>query len=354
MVYSSIPPYLDHHNWHLQLQQSNHQQANVGGVENQNLPPPPPPPQPGVGGGGASGDQGSIRSGSMVDRARMAKLPMPEPGLNCPRCNSTNTKFCYFNNYSLQQPRHFCKTCRRYWTRGGALRTVPVGGGCRRNKRNNKNRSSKSPSQTGLKSSDQSPSRCSTETMASTQVVLPHPPSLQLPFMSSMSQYGGLGGNMGSNLGGFHPQNDQMGNFQLGSGSSSTGNNFNNNILSIGGAENWRLPFLAGFEVPNNNNLFHYQSEGVVDAQTPSSAMVGGDHMRMPNSEIDNTPIDPPVKMEDNRDSSLSRQYLGVSETTNHQQPWVGNWAEFSGVNNNNNNNNNNSTSSTTPTTHFI
>ncbi|CAA6669373.1 unnamed protein product [Spirodela intermedia] len=45
------------------------------------------------------------------------------------------TKFCYFNNYSLLQPRHFCKACRRYWTRGGALRNVPVGGGCRRNRR---------------------------------------------------------------------------------------------------------------------------------------------------------------------------------------------------------------------------
>ncbi|KAG8098298.1 hypothetical protein GUJ93_ZPchr0013g36119 [Zizania palustris] len=31
-----------------------------------------------------------------------------------------------------QQPRHFCKTCRRYWTKGGALRNVPIGGGCRK------------------------------------------------------------------------------------------------------------------------------------------------------------------------------------------------------------------------------
>ena len=52
-----------------------------------------------------------------------------------PRCESTKTKFCYYNNYSLSQPRHFCKTCRRYWTKGGTLRTVPVGGGCRKNKR---------------------------------------------------------------------------------------------------------------------------------------------------------------------------------------------------------------------------
>lgn len=54
---------------------------------------------------------------------------------SCPRCSSPNTKFCYYNNYSLSQPRYFCKGCRRYWTKGGSLRNVPVGGGCRKNRR---------------------------------------------------------------------------------------------------------------------------------------------------------------------------------------------------------------------------
>ncbi|XP_020968478.1 dof zinc finger protein DOF1.4 isoform X1 [Arachis ipaensis] len=58
-----------------------------------------------------------------------------EGGVKCPRCDSSNTKFCYYNNYSLSQPRHFCKACKRYWTRGGTLRNVPVGGGSRKNKR---------------------------------------------------------------------------------------------------------------------------------------------------------------------------------------------------------------------------
>ncbi|XP_058738786.1 dof zinc finger protein DOF3.7-like [Vicia villosa] len=53
--------------------------------------------------------------------------------LNCPRCKSTNTKFCYYNNYSLTQPRYFCKTCKRYWTQGGSLRNIPVGGSSRKN-----------------------------------------------------------------------------------------------------------------------------------------------------------------------------------------------------------------------------
>lgn len=65
---------------------------------------------------------------------RRAK-PQKDQVVNCPRCNSTNTKFCYYNNYSLSQPRYFCKTCRRYWTEGGSLRNVPVGGGSRKNKR---------------------------------------------------------------------------------------------------------------------------------------------------------------------------------------------------------------------------
>ncbi|KAL4291508.1 hypothetical protein GQ457_14G009710 [Hibiscus cannabinus] len=69
-----------------------------------------------------------------------------QQALKCPRCDSSNTKFCYYNNYSLSQPRHFCKGCKRYWTRGGTLRNVPVGGGCRKNKRVKRPASSSSPS----------------------------------------------------------------------------------------------------------------------------------------------------------------------------------------------------------------
>ncbi|KAJ6676673.1 DOF ZINC FINGER PROTEIN DOF1.4-RELATED [Salix viminalis] len=61
--------------------------------------------------------------------------PPLDQALKCPRCDSAHTKFCYYNNYSLSQPRYFCKTCRRYWTKGGTLRNIPVGGGCRKNKK---------------------------------------------------------------------------------------------------------------------------------------------------------------------------------------------------------------------------
>ncbi|XP_010550549.1 PREDICTED: cyclic dof factor 3-like [Tarenaya hassleriana] len=58
----------------------------------------------------------------------------PDKILQCPRCNSLDTKFCYFNNYNVNQPRHFCKNCQRYWTAGGTMRNVPVGAGRRKNK----------------------------------------------------------------------------------------------------------------------------------------------------------------------------------------------------------------------------
>ncbi|KAK6124196.1 hypothetical protein DH2020_042032 [Rehmannia glutinosa] len=58
----------------------------------------------------------------------------PDKIIPCPRCKSMETKFCYFNNYNVNQPRHFCKGCHRYWTAGGALRNVPVGAGRRKMK----------------------------------------------------------------------------------------------------------------------------------------------------------------------------------------------------------------------------
>ncbi|XP_076934892.1 uncharacterized protein LOC143601339 [Bidens hawaiensis] len=97
-------------------------------------------------GGGAAGllnrDQNPPIPGSPSSSTTAAtdSATVPNPTapdiqkLRCPRCDSSNTKFCYYNNYNLTQPRHFCKTCRRYWTKGGALRNVPIGGGCRKNK----------------------------------------------------------------------------------------------------------------------------------------------------------------------------------------------------------------------------
>ncbi|OIV97093.1 hypothetical protein TanjilG_15794 [Lupinus angustifolius] len=61
-------------------------------------------------------------------------LNKPDKVIPCPRCNSMDTKFCYYNNYNVNQPRYFCKACQRYWTAGGTMRNVPVGAGRRKNK----------------------------------------------------------------------------------------------------------------------------------------------------------------------------------------------------------------------------
>ncbi|KAG8371378.1 hypothetical protein BUALT_Bualt13G0081600 [Buddleja alternifolia] len=118
------------------------------------LPAPPavtgqrPPANNRPGGGGQAPEMGSETLESMLvsTKSQQEKKPKPadEQAQKCPRCDSTNTKFCYYNNYSLSQPRYFCKSCRRYWTKGGTLRNVPVGGGCRRNKRPSSSSSSAS------------------------------------------------------------------------------------------------------------------------------------------------------------------------------------------------------------------
>ncbi|XP_010441080.1 PREDICTED: cyclic dof factor 2-like [Camelina sativa] len=72
--------------------------------------------------------------GTTTACSQEAKLKKPDKILPCPRCNSMETKFCYYNNYNVNQPRHFCKKCQRYWTAGGTMRNVPVGAGRRKNK----------------------------------------------------------------------------------------------------------------------------------------------------------------------------------------------------------------------------
>ena len=162
-----------------------------GGSDHHHLMPPPSglAPLPGgpadtaasapAGGGSSTSMQAAAGAGtaaaqprpvvSMAERARLARVPLPEPGtLRCPRCDSTNTKFCYFNNYSLSQPRHFCKACRRYWTRGGALRNVPVGGGCRRNTKRSSKKSSRGGGGAGATAATSSSSTTSTSTTATT------------------------------------------------------------------------------------------------------------------------------------------------------------------------------------------
>jgi len=56
--------------------------------------------------------QGKLSKHSGASKANRPKLPRPEgPPPQCPRCNAdtSNTKFCYYNNYNINQPRYYCK-----------------------------------------------------------------------------------------------------------------------------------------------------------------------------------------------------------------------------------------------------
>lgn len=284
MVFSSLPVYLDPPNW---PQQNQEVPNNGGGGDHQN--PQLLPPNGGVG--------GSIRPGFMADRARQARLPPPELGQKCPRCDSTNTKFCYYNNYNLSQPRHFCKTCRRYWTKGGALRNVPVGGGCRRNKKSKSSTSKSTPGATSNTTTTSSVAEISGN-------VLPQQ-NTHLPFMTSLpnlSQYGNLG-NIGLNFGGIIGQingNPENPGFQTNSGG----------VQVHPHQHQQQFPFFEGFF-----------PEGVEGSSSIPSARV---------SQL------APVKMEGNNQ--------GQGGGLNLSRPvFFGNFGDDNNGNNNNNNNNNRS-----------
>ncbi|WOG87493.1 hypothetical protein DCAR_0206721 [Daucus carota subsp. sativus] len=289
---SSVPVYNfdQHQNWHHQLQQQQSHNNHQLQVVHQN-PQLLPPLEPQV------DSSGFIKPGSTVDRARLAKIPLPEAGVNCPRCDSTQTKFCYFNNYSLTQPRHFCKTCRRYWTRGGALRSVPVGGGCRRNKRS-KSKSTKSLDNITTNSNQKEANNNNTQSPSSSadQVVANHfnPFSSQQPLnlaaLHDLNNHYGAAAGSTSSYGGFKTGLSDM-RFQLGH---HTPSSVSSSILTGKGGQGWRLPILSGFEQAPGSNLFSYQGQ----ASEGASAGL--------------------VKVEEaGRGLNLSRQLLNISNQNN-------------------------------------
>ncbi|MCE2056257.1 hypothetical protein HAX54_044356 [Datura stramonium] len=192
--------------------------------------------------------------------------------LKCPRCDSPNTKFCYYNNYNLSQPRHYCKSCRRYWTKGGTLRNIPVGGGSRKNTKRSSSSSKKIPSTTSSSVSSATPPLTSSVSSSSSPANpkpepfgVPAIPSFDVttgPFSSLLAstepQFGNLlealnPNNSGSNL--------QLGEFSrnpisspgLGSGSGSGSNHQNGGDSKNcwnGGSNGW--PDLAIY-TPGSN-----------------------------------------------------------------------------------------------------
>ncbi|KAI4319078.1 hypothetical protein MLD38_032723 [Melastoma candidum] len=151
-------------------------------------------------------DSSSSPSGDMLacSRPLMERRlrPQHDQPLKCPRCDSAHTKFCYYNNYSLSQPRYFCKTCRRYWTKGGTLRNIPVGGGCRKNKKassssssagNSNNAKSKLPV---LTAPDLQINQLVISPTSSTDLHLSFSPDVQLSQMSTMIKSTNLDGTI--------------------------------------------------------------------------------------------------------------------------------------------------------------
>ncbi|KAI3832792.1 hypothetical protein MKW98_002338 [Papaver atlanticum] len=357
MVFTSVPLYLDPPNWH---QQTHHHQPAEGtnnGNNPQLLPPQPPAPSNGCTGSGGSGGASTIKPGSMADRDRMAKLPQPEIQLKCPRCDSANTKFCYFNNYSLTQPRHFCKTCRRYWTRGGALRNVPVGGGCRRNKRPSKS-SSKSQATTSASSTSSIPSNSCTSSDMIGHISAHHQQqqhhhqhqqsSSQIPnFMASLhnlTDHYGVAADLGLNYGN-GTQTTQTGaevDFHM-DNSGSVGHGSIN--LSSRGADQWRIqqlhnfPYMSSLEQQSPLGLYPFIDQGSDQAQSYVTGGSIGQVRAKPSSSLTMHGQIPSVKMEaeSNQGLNLSRQFLGIplslgNDIQQHQYLGGSNaWTDLSG-----------------------
>ncbi|GMH12290.1 hypothetical protein Nepgr_014131 [Nepenthes gracilis] len=291
MVFSSLPLYLDPPNWQ--------QQQGGGNHENLNRQPPVPPPNVGGVGGGAT----TFRPNSTAERARLAQIPKPETPLRCPRCESTKTKFCYFNNYSLSQPRHFCKTCRRYWTRDGALRNVPVGGGCRKSTKRSKTGRLKSPaaSTSTALGQQRGPVAASGAVGSNTELIGGHflQPTPQLSFMDSLQNLTqSVVGNMGLNFEAIQPH-----------------------VAGFSG-EAPQLPFFGdGFEAFYATDLnSHPFQNGSVNGSPPKSYGAGNDQNYL---QIDRTEVSitgeisqlAPVKMVNNNQGlSISKHQVGMPE----------------------------------------
>uniref|UniRef100_A0A0E0KBY9 Dof zinc finger protein n=1 Tax=Oryza punctata TaxID=4537 RepID=A0A0E0KBY9_ORYPU len=343
MVFPSVPAYLDPPNWNNQQGQPP-RPANVGGGDAQHLPvgPTAATAEAGEVGGLPSSSSASAaaaaaqqaRPNSMAERARLARAPQPEPALKCPRCDSTNTKFCYYNNYSLSQPRHFCKTCRRYWTRGGSLRNVPVGGGCRRNKRSGKSSAAAGASSSSKPSSSVArqlpgggaspmPSAAASTPGGAAGAIIP-PSGLSsmshhhFPFLGAMHSPGpnlGLTFSAGFQpLGGMHHHVDAVNQFPVASGGGAT----------IGASlEQWRVqqqqpqqhqfPFLGGaLELPPPPPMYQLGLDATREAGTGATAAaftLGQTSATATTSRQEGS-----MKLEDSKglEMSLQRQYMAA------------------------------------------
>ncbi|XP_021859356.2 dof zinc finger protein DOF3.6 isoform X1 [Spinacia oleracea] len=337
MVFSSLPLYqLDPQNWHQQSndhQQQQQQQPPLLSAHHDSNGGQLPPGQPNHGGDGGGGS--ITKPNSMVDRARQAQIPLPEAGQKCPRCDSTNTKFCYFNNYSLSQPRHFCKTCRRYWTRGGALRNVPVGGGSRRTTKRSKSRSSSSGGGGGGSNNEASRSpmisTCTTTnsggSSCSTSLFLtPNNNNMmnimpQFPFLPSSLHHHHLGNSNPNGIGlsllgggGVEMEFPFMGNNFEGlgriNGMMQHMHPFDQNNTTTPGSS---VELLGGRLMPNHHH--HHHHNAAFQSRPPLDHEVGIDDRSVAS-----------VKLEDSQRLSLLAKDFEVVQPNEHHQHQYNNW----------------------------
>ncbi|XP_057772210.1 dof zinc finger protein DOF3.1-like [Salvia miltiorrhiza] len=190
---------------------------------------------------------------AQVQQQQQPQFPEQEH-LKCPRCDSTNTKFCYYNNYNLSQPRHFCKNCRRYWTKGGALRNIPVGGGSRKNSK----RSSSSSSSAASSSPSATAKRPAAAVAAASPVKNESTSSngeTPLKGENFVGQFGNLleaGGSFSSLLG---SNGGHFGNFLDGLGTSGSGLQMSDHFGDPGSGQNVDPRVLEG-DLSNNADGF--------------------------------------------------------------------------------------------------
>ncbi|KAF8110288.1 hypothetical protein N665_0085s0017 [Sinapis alba] len=327
MVFSSNwsqPTNSNHHQYQLQ---ENGSLVSSQGLLSQQLPPCPPNPNPNHHYAAATSGLPARLGGSMAERARQAKAPPPDGALKCPRCDSINTKFCYYNNYNLTQPRYFCKACRRYWTRGGALRNVPVGGGCRKNSKKGKNSNSKSSSSLSKHSSStlvNAPSSNSGQLRTNHQF---------LPSIHNLTQLGGIGLNLADTNGnnqshhiGSSFMND-LGFLHVGNGRNIHDNNNNgvvNNLMASAGS----LSHFTLFDQPMGLHAFQNEGNIVnnVGISFSSTSMVDSRAYQAA-----------PVKMEEQPGLvNLSRPVSGLTSPGNDQtNPYHWNTSDYSGPSSN-------------------
>lgn len=60
-------------------------------------------------GSNQAGDQHQQHGSGKNSADGHSKVKRPAGTQQCPRCNSKNTKFCYYNNYNVKQPRYYCR-----------------------------------------------------------------------------------------------------------------------------------------------------------------------------------------------------------------------------------------------------